>query len=548
MQMDFFSKWQQSDALENLRELFVQHFDYLVDNDRYEIVLGIIAQEISALVVDDEKLVFKFGEKEELLVYPPSSKETLPKSSPFYHLLKHHEFLYLENAQIQLGDHCLFEDIWLDDIADDEDLDLYQASKGDLSVIKSPMTDYADLWVYHPSEINPSGKPKLYTLCHEVGDIDESTELNVGSLFLHRFAETLELEFEDLVVELASEAETEAWWNSLEESVKSYFLEEYECDGTPLSITKLWKNRELQFDDDVTIHNIQFLKRFQKLTKFNAVFGKGTDLSPLYGLNELIHLDLANSDIEDIGALGKLTELRTLNLASTIIDSITPLEACERLRELDLSNTVVADISVVKTLFKLSYLNISYSKVMSISCLKGLSQLKELHVDGLQLDDYSIIKELPQLNWLNMNESNFPDFRELIGIKKISTIYCMGVPASFTSCLEFLSSLRENPIEGFTMENKYDSPFELLPALQNLEVDPLEYSEELYLFLYSSLRWYHRPEYIEVVNQILEEFSSYRLQKPKAFKKRMIKNALEFYIEQAGLTNEITKNKYLELV
>ncbi len=540
---DFKSKWQNIDDLENLRKVFIDHFFYLVDSPKFEKVLKEVSKKLTEVTFPENEnaLCFLFGEEEKMLVYPPL--ETVEGLSyPFAHLLEKHETIRLENSLVTLGDHGLFQDCFLDDLKEHVDSELYEVSQGEIEKIISPLSDYSDLWVYHPLEKNKSNLPKLYLLDHETGDIDEYTDFNIGALFISRLAYRLEIGVEDLVLVEVPEKETQEWWEQLPQEIAHYFEEEMDCNGTNRSITKLWVLEELSFPEDIVFANIDFLQPFKKLSDLSFKPSKTCNLKSLGFLGDLTKLNVSNSEITSLKDIKALTKLKSLNLSHTNVQEISEIVNFKKLSHLDLSNTSIADISSLSKLSALYELNLNQTNVTDLSSIKNLNKLWYLYVEGLQLKDFSVIKTLTSLNWLHMDRSNFSDFTLLVGTK-INNIRCLEVPASFASCLTFIHSIK-NTIPGFMMECDFDSPFNLLPELKKLDNDQTVYSKELFLFLYSALKWYHKPSYIEVVNQVLNEFCRFTLIQPEAYEKKIIRQSLKYYLEKAEIIDEKIISKY----
>jgi hypothetical protein len=128
-------------------------------------------------------VLFPGGER--LVAGPPATgiDGTLPKS--YQSLLRHHDTLELEKAQLWLGEHGHFDpNGWIDS----EQLLGIVSEK-----IVTPLWDYSDCWLYHPTEKNVSGEPKIYFLSHEGAAIDSPQTQNAGAVFVRRVAENLDV-------------------------------------------------------------------------------------------------------------------------------------------------------------------------------------------------------------------------------------------------------------------------------------------------------------------------------------------------------------------
>lgn len=76
-----------------------------------------------------------------------------------------------------------------------------------------------------------------------------------------------------------------------------------------------------------------------------------SDITPLYGLNQLKELNLSDNDIYDIDVLGTLHQLRSLNLTNNPVNDLSPLFGLESLEYIDVSRNNIP-IQQVKELEK----------------------------------------------------------------------------------------------------------------------------------------------------------------------------------------------------
>lgn len=97
-----------------------------------------------------------------------------------------------------------------------------------------------------------------------------------------------------------------------------------------------------------------------------------TDVDELGGLGRLVSLDLSdNPDLSDIGAVGLLSSLESLNLSGTAVTDIADLAALPRLTTLNLSDCEIEDFSALAVLQSLEYLDLSDTGI-------SRSELREL--------------------------------------------------------------------------------------------------------------------------------------------------------------------------
>jgi hypothetical protein len=130
-----------------------------------------------------------FNDEDEITASAPMVKINPKYPKTFQAVLRKHANIHWEEymfdlAEVDVGDIGL----------EDEDLEEY----GIKSVYKliGCIWDYSDCWFFHPKKKNKSGEPELVFLDHEGGDPTNHGSINVGSAFIYRWAENLEIDAE----------------------------------------------------------------------------------------------------------------------------------------------------------------------------------------------------------------------------------------------------------------------------------------------------------------------------------------------------------------
>ena len=98
-----------------------------------------------------------------------------------------------------------------------------------------------------------------------------------------------------------------------------------------------------------------------------------TDLSPLFKMTTLTHLDLGYNRISDISPLERLTELTWLELSGNQISDITPLSNLTQLTLLEAFNNQITDVTPLANLPRLEHLKIQGNAIIDHSPLDGLA-------------------------------------------------------------------------------------------------------------------------------------------------------------------------------
>uniref|UniRef100_A0A6B2KX93 Disease resistance R13L4/SHOC-2-like LRR domain-containing protein n=1 Tax=Arcella intermedia TaxID=1963864 RepID=A0A6B2KX93_9EUKA len=166
------------------------------------------------------------------------------------------------------------------------------------------------------------------------------------------------------------------------------------------------------FNGTIPQLNLNFLTRL----KLAANDFTGT-IPKVLNLPSLTELDLSFIPFEQDtipSQIGDLTSLISLALYSNNFKAISPnFSQLSNLVNLDLADNQLNNISVIGTLTNLQTLDLSYNKLVSISVLKNLVNLKELYLKDMQLTG-SIPTELFLLTQLTLLDLSYNYFNGTI--------------------------------------------------------------------------------------------------------------------------------------
>lgn len=140
-------------------------------------------------------------------------------------------------------------------------------------------------------------------------------------------------------------------------------------------LTDLSQLESLYFYEN-NILDISVLSNFTELVELDMAFAGGSDLSPIYNLNQLEYLNIAGeqlADVSDLEKLGELTKLRDLRIYNT--DSIS-------------------DISFVSELNNLEILHLVDNQIKDVSPIAGLNNLEYLKLAGNPISDYTPLEPI----------------------------------------------------------------------------------------------------------------------------------------------------------
>lgn len=144
------------------------------------------------------------------------------------------------------------------------------------------------------------------------------------------------------------------------------------------------------------------------------------DLSALKPLAKLERLSAGDEDLEDISAVAGLSGLKGLSLSGTKVSDLSSLGKLTGLEELSLINRVpVSDLSPLAACTGLRQLNLGNLENMDLAPLAEMKGLEILWLNGISLEDPGLLANLGKLQNLSLrntgltNLSNLPALPEL---------------------------------------------------------------------------------------------------------------------------------------
>ncbi|MGL5832528.1 MAG: leucine-rich repeat domain-containing protein [Waterburya sp.] len=165
------------------------------------------------------------------------------------------------------------------------------------------------------------------------------------------------------------------------------------------------------------------------------------DVSALAKLTNLTWLDLSNTQVRDISALAKLTNLTNLDLSYTQVRDISALAKLTNLTNLDLFNTQVKDVSALDKLINLTWLDLSNTQISDVSALAKLSNLTNLYLLNTQISDVSALDKLTNLTNLYLSNTQVNDVSALDKLTNLTNLYLSNTQVNDVSALDKLTNL-----------------------------------------------------------------------------------------------------------
>ena len=157
-------------------------------------------------------------------------------------------------------------------------------------------------------------------------------------------------------------------------------LRELRAIGTPIEALPRLPALEVLRIDDTRVHDLSSLAAAAGLAA--AVGGRDAGLRASVSLPALRELDVARTQISDLGPLRDMTALEELMLAETPVADVEPLAGLTGLLELQLQGTHVVDVAPLAGLTQLQGLNLARTPVHDVTPLAALGNLQWVRLSG----------------------------------------------------------------------------------------------------------------------------------------------------------------------
>jgi internalin A len=168
------------------------------------------------------------------------------------------------------------------------------------------------------------------------------------------------------------------------------------------------------------LEEIEFVRPPIEVTDYSGLAGKSNlrkvtiSFATLHDLADLQqagiqHLDLYGSTLEDPSAIGTMSDLTSLILATAKISDWDFLKTVTTLQNLILADTDFSDLRLLSEMQELAGLDISKTTITHPEILTQLPNLNTLNIQETQgIDDLSLLKDIPKLGMLTIAADTFP--------------------------------------------------------------------------------------------------------------------------------------------
>lgn len=186
------------------------------------------------------------------------------------------------------------------------------------------------------------------------------------------------------------------------------------------SLSGLTGLKRLAIDGNSLIGSLEPLKSLKNLELLNISYIKAKDITPILGIKTLKYLYLQGSTTADVSVLqqmpnledlyldntnleggydflGKMSNLKHLNLSQNNLSEINFITALPKLEGLDIKENQITDISPILeaeaqkelAVSRMKYLKIDHNEIQNIEGLSALKELKRLMLTGNPINLYN---------------------------------------------------------------------------------------------------------------------------------------------------------------
>lgn len=280
------------------------------------------------------------------------------------------------------------------------------------------------------------------------------------------------------------------WWNSMPQEWKSVLGKAYHiCDTltledvhafTDTSIVRRYMGSVIHRIDTFLAYGTDTIRiretdTMQQMVYDTLPFDPDRLVEIIKKVTEIQEIDIENNyAIHSLQPLSKLTRLRRLNCAGTMVHDLLPVRNLSGLEFLDCSHTLVEDLSMLRYSDNLLDLAISGTKIRDLSPVSNFTRLKLLYLQNTSVTDPGPVSFLPELEDLRFGETQIHDLEALRSLEKLKILDCSNTQITNLEPLKNLNNLERIFISNTGTQDL--SPLGKLTALQIIHADNTEIS------------------------------------------------------------------------
>lgn len=279
------------------------------------------------------------------------------------------------------------------------------------------------------------------------GDTVNSNQIRYVEINLNEVEQDLRIA-SVYTTKLSEREELANWWSEVSESWRQFFKAQVGAED--------WDSANYRM-----LREIVRLDRID-LSNNHTIF----DLEPLGKLVDLRHLNISDTQVNDLYPLRNLTKLEALLCRRTDVADLEPLKYATSLRELIIEETKINDLSVLRNFTKLEKLNCSNTPVYELVPLKSLRDLRCAKTDVTSLEP---LATMTNLVYLDCSETSVSDLQPVASTSGVTWLNLENTPVVNLEPLQALTKLQVLVLNSTPVENL--EALNGLPALEKIYCD-----------------------------------------------------------------------------
>ncbi len=238
------------------------------------------------------------------------------------------------------------------------------------------------------------------------------------------------------------------WWNGLSHEWKVVLSADMKLEGSmPMSSIDSFNDSVAMVGGQKTpIMGSEFYRFLVQIVHAARVDLSGNssiqNLDPLNKLSDLKEVNVAGTMVADLMPLRNLNKLEILDLSNTKVSNLEPLHYCIHISQLRLKGTHVSDLTVVPTFQSLSTLDLGGTQVNSLDAIRDMTAIADLRINHTPVKDLSPVSNFTNLEMLNISSTQVDNLDPLKNLSNLRILWCDSTRINSLAPLENLALLQ----------------------------------------------------------------------------------------------------------
>ena len=274
----------------------------------------------------------------------------------------------------------------------------------------------------------------------EINLQEESKDLKIASIY---------------TTKLSMDEELKQWWEELSYEWQAIFRRKVEINDSVNAekLMQISQITELDLSNNNYILDLTGVGKLSNLKVLDISNTSITDLIPLRNLTKLEVLNCSNTEVEDFSPLRYSIQLKSLVANRTKLNDLEPLARFSYLEKLHAAFTPVYDLNPLENLSNLADLDLAATNIINLSALSNLSELSYLNISQNNIYVLDQLDSLFSLEVLNIDRTQIRELQPLSNLDQLKILYCNNTPVNDLNALSSLENL-ERIYCDFTMISK----------------------------------------------------------------------------------------------